>query len=247
MCNSFCIFSHLNTNKFIKYSNILNILQIIINSFIIIISLLCFISCNLDLIIKTGYSNYINNIFFCLFMLIIIALIKYYHYKKILIKDKKQTSLILICLCFCVTITKCFSCLFAISKMIRIYRLIKIENSKEIFKVYKQADLLLIYLIILLGLFIILGIFWLIYMILIYNLRIIILNNDINNIYYNRNNISYMSTKPDLDDNSQEIAINNLNEGYKNNNFNYFSQNIINNIQKEYENKEAQTNIKGLI
>jgi hypothetical protein len=53
-----------------------------------------------------------------------------------------------------------------------------------------------------------------------------------------------MSTRPDINDNSQEIIINNLNEGNKNNNFYYLSQNIINKFEKEYEEKGVQTIIK---
>ena len=251
MCYSFWLINSLNTNKFAKYSNILCIIQFILNCLIIIVSILCFISCNLDLIIKSGYSFYVNNIFFCFIMLLITILIKYYNNKNILIKDKKQTSFILICFCLCITVIKCFTTLISIAKIKRIYRSIKLENlyyykkySKLI--IYKQANLLFIYVLILFGFFIFLGIFWLIYILLIYNLRIIILNNDLNNIYNNSSNISYISTKPDIEDNSQEIAINNLNDGYKNNNFIYFSKNVINKIEKEFEDKESQTNIKGI-
>ena len=250
MCNSICIIRSLTTNKFEKYSRFLNFLQIILNSFIILFTILCFSSCELNLIIKTGYSNYINNILFSLIMILIIILIKYYHHKNYLIKDKKQTSFILIFLCLSITIIKFFNLLIAITKLNRIYSIKKNDiysYQKDYNKVYKQIKKLSIYLSILLSLFFILGIFWLIYLILFFNLRIIILNNDINNAYFNRNNISYISTKPEVDDNSQDIIINNINEDSKNNNFNYLSQNIINKIQKEYENKEVQTNIKGIL
>ena len=63
-------------------------------------------------------------------------------------------------------------------------------------------------------------------------------------MYFNRN--SYLSTKPDFDDNGQEIAVENLNDGNKDNNFIYVSRNIINKIEKEYEDKGTQTNIKGI-
>ena len=80
---------------------------------------------------------------------------------------------------------------------------------------------------------------------MIYNLRVVILNDERNNInIYNRNNLSYLSTKTDLGDNSREVIINNLS---KENNFYYFSDNIINEVQKDYEDKEIQTNIKGLV
>ena len=69
-------------------------------------------------------------------------------------------------------------------------------------------------------------------------------NNDANNVYRNNGNLSYMSTRPDINDNSQEIIINNLNEGNKNNNFYFLSQNVINKFEKEFEEKEVQTVIK---
>ena len=248
MCNTICIIRSLTANKFEKYSRYLNFFQIVLNCLIILFTILCFISCEINLIIKTGYANYINNILFSLIMILIIILIEYYHHKNYLIKDKKQTSSILIFLCLSITIIKSFNLLIAIAKLKRIYSIDKNDAysyQKNYIKIYKQTKILSAYLLILLALFFILGIFWLIYLILFFNLRIIILNNDINNAYYNRNNISYISTKPDMEDNSQEIIINNINEEGKNNNFSYLSQNIINKIQKEYENKEVQTNIKG--
>ena len=251
MCNSYCLLNSFNTNKFAKYSFILNIIQLIINFLIIICTLLCFISCNLDLIIRTGYSYYIKNILYCLLTILIILLIFYYQNKNLLIKDKKQTCFILICLSASMNFMKCFTTLFLIGRVKRIYRTYKNQNKYYYGDEYnlgnKQTNLLLIYILILFGLFLFLGIFWLIYLYLLYNLRVIILNNDFNNVYNNRTNNSYISTKPDFEDNSQEIVINSLNDGNKNNNFIYFSQKIINNIEKEYEDKECQTIIKGII
>ena len=86
----------------------------------------------------------------------------------------------------------------------------------------------------------------LIYSLLIYKLRLIAIRNDLNNVYHNNGNISYMSTKSDVNDNSREIIINNLNEeNKKNNNFFFFSQNLINKFEKEYEDKGIQAVIKG--
>ena len=247
MCNSYCIIRSLNTNKFVKFSNILNIVQLILNFLIIITSILCFTYCDSDLIINTGYSSYVNNIFFCFIMMLITILLIYYNKKNYLIKDKKRTSITLICFCLGATILKCFTSLALVVKIKKLYRLYRFKsdyNYKNNNRIYKQVNLLLIYALYLLGFFILLGIFWLIYILLIYNLNIIILNNDANNVFYNRN--SYLSTKPDFDDNGQEIAVENLNDGNKDNNFIYVSKNIINKIEKEYEDKGTQTNIKGI-
>ena len=245
MCNSYCIISSLNTNKFIKYSNILNIVQLTLNCLIIITTILCFTYCDLELIINTGYSSYVNNIFFCFIMSFITIILIYYQKKNYLIKDKKRTSFTLICFCLGAAILKSFTSLALVARVKKLYRLYKFENRyKNNNRIYKQVNLLLIYALYLLGFFILLGIFWLIYILLLHNLNIIILNNDFNNVYNNRN--SYLSTKPDFDDNGQEIAVENLNDGNKDNNFIYVSKNIINKIEKDYENKETQTNIKGI-
>ena len=250
MCNSYCIITSLTTNNFTKYSLVLNVIIIILNIIIIFISILCLISCEIDLIIKTGYMNYTNNILLCILFILGLLLIEFYRKKNYLLKDKKQISIIIIMVSLVMSVMKCFSSLIAIAKIKRIYESIKIQSNYKFDryeKLYKQVNLLLGYILTLFGLFIILSIFLIIYTLLIYNLRIIIFNNDVNNVYNNRNNISYLSTQPDISDNSNEIIINNINERNKNNNFYYLSQNIINKVEKDYEDKESQTIIKGII
>lgn len=250
MCNSYCIITSLTTNNFTKYSLVLNVIIIILNIIIIFISILCLISCEIDLIIKTGYMNYTNNILLCILFILGLLLIEFYRKKNYLLKDKKQISIIIIMVSLVMSVMKCFSSLIAIAKIKRIYESIKIQSNYKndrYEKLYKQVNLLLGYILTLFGLFIILSIFLIIYTLLIYNLRIIIFNNDVNNVYNNRNNISYLSTQPDISDNSNEIIINNINERNKNNNFYYLSQNIINKVEKDYEDKESQTIIKGII
>ena len=247
MCNG-CIINSLTTNEIIKYCFFMNIIQLVISIFILFFSFLCFIVSNLDLIIKTGYMTYINNIFFIIIFILIIILLEFYRKKNFLIKDKKQISIALVMICICISIFKFFSSLIIISKVKHIYLLIKDEKSNknnEYKKLLEQINLLFIFLLIILGLFFIMSIFWILYTVLIHNMRIIIYN-DGNNSFYNRNNNSYLSTKPDIIDNSNEIIINNLNEGNKNNNFYFFSQNIINKFEKEYEDKGSQTIIKGI-
>lgn len=247
MCNG-CIINSLTTNEIIKYCFFMNIIQLVISIFILFFSFLCFIVSNLDLIIKTGYMTYINNILFTIIFILIIILLEFYRKKNFLIKDKKQISIALVMICICISIFKFFSSLIIISKVKHIYLLIKDEKSNknnEYKKLLDQINLLFIFLLIILGLFFIMSIFWILYTVLIHNMRIIIYN-DGNNSFYNRNNNSYLSTKPDIIDNSNEIIINNLNEGNKNNNFYFFSQNIINKFEKEYEDKGSQTIIKGI-
>ena len=250
MCNSYCIITSLTTNNFTKYSLVLNVIIIILNIIIIFISILCLISCEIDLIIKTGYMNYTNNILLCILFILGLLLIEFYRKKNYLLKDKKQISIIIIMVSLIMSVLKCFSSLIALAKIKRIYESIKIQSNYKndrYEKLYKQVNLLLGYILTLFGLFIILSIFLIIYTLLIYNLRIIIFNNDVNNVYNNRNNISYLSTQPDISDNSNEIIINNINERNKNNNFYYLSKNIINKVEKDYEDKESQTIIKGII
>lgn len=250
MCNSYCIITSLTTNNFTKYSLVLNVIIIILNIIIIFISILCLISCEIDLIIKTGYMNYTNNILLCILFILGLLLIEFYRKKNYLLKDKKQISIIIIMVSLVMSVMKCFSSLIALAKIKRIYESIKIQSNYKndrYEKLYKQVNLLLGYILTFFGLFIILSIFLIIYTLLIYNLRIIIFNNDVNNVYNNRNNISYLSTQPDISDNSNEIIINNINERNKNNNFYYLSQNIINKVEKDYEDKESQTIIKGII
>ena len=250
MCNSYCIITSLTTNNFTKYSLVLNVIIIILNIIIIFISILCLISCEIDLIIKTGYMNYTNNILLCILFILGLLLIEFYRKKNYLLKDKKQISIIIIMVSLVMSVMKCFSSLIALAKIKRIYESIKIQSNYKndrYEKLYKQVNLLLGYILTFFGLFIILSIFLIIYTLLIYNLRIIIFNNDVNNVYNNRNNISYLSTQPDISDNSNEIIINNINERNKNNNFYYLSKNIINKVEKDYEDKESQTIIKGII
>ncbi len=241
-CNSIYI------NNCTKISNLLNLIQIILNFLLILFNVLRFTSFSLDFILKTGYIFNINNIFFCFLMLLISVLIKFYAKKNYLIKDKKQTSLYFILLCFFVTSINCILSYFSISKIRSTYLSNRYNNYYNKYNnELKQIKLLFFYLIIIFGLYLILGVSYFISSFSLYHLGNIIFNNDINNEYNNRNNISYLSTKSDINDNNQDIIINNLNERKKNNNFYFFSQNIINQIEKEYEDKDSQTNIKGIM
>jgi len=242
MCYSHCILTSLTRNNFKKYSFILNIIQISISFIILLINLLIFKICDMYLIIKTGFMSYANNIFLSILIMLSFLIIEYYRRRNNLEKDKKQTTIALICSCVLMTIIKCFSSLIAIAKIDRIYIQTKVDQ-----RLFSQTNLMLGITIVTFGCYITSVIILIIYILLIYNLRIIIFNNDANNVNRNNGNLSYMSTRPDINDNSQEIIINNLNEGNKNNNFYFLSQNIINKFEKEYEEKEAQTIIKGII
>ena len=242
MCYSHCILTSLTRNNFKKYSFILNIIQISISFIILLINLLIFKICDMYLIIKTGFMSYANNIFLSILIMLSFLIIEFYRRRNNLEKDKKQTTIALICSCVLMTIIKCFSSLIAIAKIDRIYIQTKVDQ-----RLFSQTNLMLGITIVTFGCYITSVIILIIYILIIYNLRIIIFNNDANNVNRNNGNLSYMSTRPDINDNSQEIIINNLNEGNKNNNFYFLSQNIINKFEKEYEEKEAQTIIKGII
>jgi hypothetical protein len=187
--------------------------------------------------------SYVNNIFLSLLIIPIIILIEFYRKRNNLTKEKKGASFILISLSLFMSIYKSFSSLIEISKIYRIYFLSKGDKN-----LLNQIKIIIGIKIMTLGLYFFSIIILLIYTLLIYKLRLISIHNDLNNVYHNNGNISYMSTKSDVNDNSKEIIINNLNEGNKkNNNFFFFSQNLINKFEKEYEDKGIQAVIKGNI
>ena len=233
----------LTIDKFNKYSFLINIFQLSISSIIIFINLFVFIICDMDIIIKTGFMSYVNNIFLSLLIMSSIILIEFYRKRNILTKEKKGVSFILISFSSFMSIYKSLSLLMEISKLYRIYYLSKGDKNLLI-----QIKIMLGIKIMTLVLYIFSMIILLIYTLLIYKLRLIAIHNNLNNVYHNNGNISYMSTKSDINDNSREIFINNLNEGNKkNNNFFFFSQNLINKFEKEYEDKGIQAVIKGNI
>lgn len=241
MCTSCCRINSLTLNKFNKYSFLINILQISISSIIIFINLLFFIICNKTLMIKTGFLSYINNIFLSLLIISSILLIEFYRKRNNLTKEKKSVSIILICFSMFMSIFKTFSSLIDITKINQIYNFYKSDKDD-----FTQFKIIFGITLMTLGLYVFSVIILIIYTLLIYRLRLIVFRNDLNNVYHNNGNISYMSTKTDVNDNSQEIIINNLNEGNKkNNNFFFFSQNLINKFEKEYEDKGSQTVAKG--
>ena len=248
MCPCRCLINSLNEKNFAKLSIILNILIILINSLIIIINLSCFFFPSLELIIKTGVHNYINNIFYPLIILSIIILIIYYRQKKQLQK-KKRVSMFLFLFCFFFAIFQISSNESSSSLLKSLYK----ETSKKGFdsneaykKFKKETSFLSTSLSEIICLYVLLEIFLLVYFCLIYNLRIVLFQQEFNDNFRDFGNINNLSTGPDINDDSQEIVINNLNAGSKNNNFYFFSEKIINGLEKTYEDKEIQTNIKGL-
>jgi hypothetical protein len=187
--------------------------------------------------------SYVNNIFLSLLILPTIILIDFYRKRNNLQKEKKGASFILINFILFMSIYKVFSSLIEISKLYHKYKLFKGEKN-----ILFQIEIMLGVNLMNLGSYIFSVITLLIYTLLIYKLRLIVIQNDLNNVYHNNGNISYMSTKSDVNDNSREIIINNLNEeNKKNNNFFFFSQNLINKFEKEYEDKGIQAVIKGNI
>ena len=243
MCNFCCRINSLTIDKFNKYSFLINILQISISSIIIFINLLSFIICDKNLIIITGFTNYVNNIFLSLLILPSIILIEFYRKKNNLTNEKKRVSIILISFILFMSIYKIFSSLIEIVNLSQKYYFLQKDKNVLI-----QIKIMIVINIMNLGLYNFSIIILLIYSLLIYKLRLIAIRNDLNNVYHNNGNISYMSTKSDVNDNSREIIINNLNEeNKKNNNFFFFSQNLINKFEKEYEDKGIQAVIKGNI
>ena len=96
-CNR--IIRNISLEKCSKISLVLNLSLISLNIVIIFFTLLCFIKDKYEIILKTEILSYVNNIFFCVIMIMIIILIEYYRCKKFLIKSKIKASLSLISLC----------------------------------------------------------------------------------------------------------------------------------------------------
>jgi ABC-type microcin C transport system permease subunit YejE len=163
-------------------------------------------------------------------------------------RDKKQASIFIVFACFWVSIIFCFLSLVAIGKLKTKFksRLFEYYSNHKNYEVVKQIKILFIYLIIILASYLILTIVWLINITLIYNFKINVYNNAVNDYDYG-NNISYLSTQSDLNENNQENIINNINDENKKNNICFLSQNIINKIEKEFKDNGCQTIIKANI
>ena len=241
-CNR--IIRSINLEKCSKISLILNLSLILLNIAIIIITLLCFIKDKYEIILKSEMLSYINNIFYCVIMIMVLILVEYYRCKKLLIKRKIKTSVSLFSLCAFISAIKFMDVFGSITKINR-YKLLYNLNKKIVHNDYaieltKQIKKQKAYLIMISVIFIIILILNIVYIIALFNMNIIVLNINFNNIQ-NGDIISNVSTEVDInnndDNNISNINIDKIRCQY------YLSEKIMDKIEKEYKDQKTQTNM----
>jgi len=104
MCRLNRIFTNLPLEKFSRISFIFNASIISLNLVIVVFIFLCLIQGKYQVLLKTEMLTYVNIVFFCILMIIIISFIEYYRYKKYLIKTKINASMIFLSLCCFISI-----------------------------------------------------------------------------------------------------------------------------------------------
>ncbi len=244
MCKCTRIFRNISLEKCSKISLVLNLSLILLNLVIIFFTFLCIIKDEKGIILKTEILSYINNIFFCVIMIMILSLIEYYRYKKYLIKSKIKASFSFISVCAFISAIKFMDVFDSITKINR-YMLLFNVNKKTVYndfaiQITKQIQNQKKYLIIILITFIIILVLNVIYIIALFNMNIIFLNINFN-LAQNDDKISNVSTEVDVsNDNENNISIINFDKiKYKY----YLSETIINKIEKEYKDKMTQTSM----
>ena len=244
MCRFNRIFNNAALDKFSCISLIFNALIISLNLVILIFLFLCLIQGKYKVLLKTEMLSYINNIFFCVIMIMILSLIEYYRYKKYLIKSKIKASFSFISVCAFISAIKFMDVFDSITKINR-YMLLFNVNKKTVYndfaiQITKQIQNQKKYLIIILITFIIILVLNVIYIIALFNMNIIFLNINFN-LAQNDDKISNVSTEVDVsNDNENNISIINFDKiKYKY----YLSETIMNKIEKEYKDKMTQTSM----
>ena len=132
MCKCNRIFRNISLEKCSKISLVLNLSLILLNLVIIFFTLLCFIKDKKGIILKTEMLSYINNIFFCVIMIILLILIEYYRCTKYLIKSKIKASLTFISACAFISAIKFMDVFDSITKINRYMLLTLIKIMKNI-------------------------------------------------------------------------------------------------------------------
>ena len=244
MCKCNRIFRNISLEKCSKISLVLNLSLILLNLVIIFFTLLCFIKDKKGIILKTEMLSYINNIFFCIIMIILLILIEYYRCTKYLIKSKIKASLTFISACAFISAIKFMDVFDSITKINRYMSLFNV-NKKTVYNDYaiqisRQISNQKKYLIIILVTFIILLVLNVIYIIALFNMNIIFININFN-LAQNDDKISSVSTEVDIsndnENNISNISFDKIKYKY------YLSETIMNKIEKEYNNQMTQTNM----
>ena len=240
MCKCDRIFRNITLEKCSKISFVFNLLLMLLNIVIIFLTLLCFIQDKYGIIFKTEMLTFINNIFCCLVMIILIIYIEYYRCKNLLMKRKIKACFIFIIACNIISAIKFIEVFDSITKINR-YKLL-FNINKTIYNDYtiqlsKQLNNQKKYLIIIAITFIVQLILSIMYIIALFNMNIIFINHNIIVQIDDRN--CNESTEVDISNNDENI-INNLNIDkikYKY----YLSENIINKIEKVFKEQATQT------
>lgn len=224
MCNILKNFNlSLNNDKILKILYVVNVIIFSVFILIIISSIFSLISFDYSLISQIGYISFINNVFLSILGISLIGLVEYYRTKNFLIKDKKTPSFFILFFCIVLGLIKLLSSLGL---------LLRFKSIKN-----REIKNLLIIIYIIFSFYVLLEIFLIIDSFLLQLMKKNIIRMQINNRYISTNE-SNISTKPDIIENSNEILIDNY---HNKDMFFYISQKVINNVQKEFINKEIQT------
>lgn len=228
-----------------SYSNIIlsfNILCYSFNFILIIISLIILSRFETLLVIKSGYMGLINNILISIILIFLVFNLDYYRQKQIFLREKKYASVMLLLISAFLSFIKLFSSVNNLTKLKRIKKRNNNINDQD-YNSFSNTEInkLIKFFILLIIIFIILLCVLIVYIYFVYKMKVNTVRNGVNNNIYNRTNNSNLSTRPDNADCSTEIIVNDID----NNKFCYVSQNIINDVEKEYCNKETQTIISN--
>ena len=240
MCRLNRIFTNLPLEKFSRISFIFNASIISLNLVIVVFIFLCLIQGKYQVLLKTEMLTYVNIVFFCILMIIIISFIEYYRYKKYLIKTKINASMIFLSLCCFISIIefiKSFDSILSIKRYLLLFNISKKAISDDyMYQSNKRMNKQKKYLTIISIIFIVLEILYIIYIIVIYNMKIIYYS-----LYFNNDErFDDVSTDVDISAYENEIAVNNINMNKIK--YSYFvSQKIVDQIEKEFKDKYSQT------
>ena len=240
-----CFFSNffitsINNNSYSKIIFTLNIICYSINFILIVTSLVILTRFDTSLVIKSGYMALVNNILISLCLVFVVFILDDYRKKKIFLREKKYTSVMLILIGAFLSFIKLFTSANNFTKLKRIKKKNKNISDRD-YNLFSNTEInkIAILSIFIIIVFFLLFAIWIIYIFFVYKMKMNTIRNGVNNNIYNRTNNSNLSTKADNDnaDCSGEIIVKNID----NNKFFYISKNINNDVEKDYCNKETQT------
>ena len=241
MCRINCLFNNISLEKCSRISFYFNISLLVLNVVIIFFTSLSIIEDKYEIILKTEMLYYVNNIFICFLMIVEILIIEYYRCKKYLIKSKINVSIFFLALSAFVSIMEFIETFDSITSIKR-YMLLFNMNKKVLYNDYakqfnEQIDQQKTYLTIISILLIVLTLLYIFYLISLFNIKIIYFSVNFNNRQIDERIVNE-STEVDISNNDNIINYLNI-DGIKKSYF--FSQNIVNKLEKEYKDEFTQT------